>query len=131
MKSLISLAIASACLVTFTRAVLLDRTLLSEWYPNYRTETYIYLQIKRIDSIASNTFDGLINLEGLWLYYNQLTKLDPTIFKDLINLQGTVLGRIPPNINDVFNLFFSHLVNQLILIRNIKQLLKIHLEFSF
>ena len=88
MKNLLILVLVSACLTAFSRAVILDRTLLSQWYPNYQTQTNLYLYGRSIDSIASNTFDGLINLQGLYLRVNQLTSLDPTLFKGLINLQG-------------------------------------------
>ena len=78
------LFIRSACLVALCRAIILDRILLSQWYPYYQTEYYFYLTNRNINSIASNTFNGLTDFYWLIMHTNQLSS---SIFNKLLNLE--------------------------------------------
>ena len=50
----------------------------------------------RLNSIESNTFESLVNLEKLSLRANNLTRLNVDTFKGLLNLQS---NQIEANIN--------------------------------
>ena len=60
--------------------VVLDRNQLAIWYPNYLTNTEFNLYSRQIASISTGTFTGLSQLQLLYLNYNQLKSLDPSIF---------------------------------------------------
>ena len=77
------------CLFKFAYSnVILDRDLLSEWEPNFRTTNEIFLSGRDIDSIASNTFANLSNLESLHLSLNNLVSLaDSSLFASVYNLK--------------------------------------------
>lgn len=68
--------------------VLLNQTVLFEFYGYTNESTYIDLTSQNIYSIDQNTFNGLIHLEELHLENNELSELNETnVFNGLINLR--------------------------------------------
>ena len=61
-------------------AVISNRNQLKLWYPNFLTNTWLDLNRRNITSISSETFDGLNNLQTLFMSTNNLTSLDSSIF---------------------------------------------------
>ena len=79
-----------SCLYMFQlgACIILNKAQLSAWFPNYATDTELYLFDKNIDSIADDTFENLPNLQTLSLSYNKLTSLNnPSLFKSLTSLK--------------------------------------------
>ncbi|XP_062568376.1 leucine-rich repeat-containing protein 3B-like [Saccostrea cucullata] len=52
--------------------------------PNLQT---LYLQVNKITSIPDNAFNGLQNLQTLYLHVNQITSIPDNAFNGLPNLQ--------------------------------------------
>ena len=76
-----------AILLPVGYTLILDVDLLKKWHPNYKTNASISLSSCNIDSIDISTFDGLNNLQKLYLSSNRLKSLDASHFKSLVNLQ--------------------------------------------
>ena len=76
-------------------AVTLDASMLTQFGYNNQSSG-IYFFHKNIDDIEPNAFNGYTKLTFVDLLYNFLTKLDLSLFKDLVNLailyfQGNIL----------------------------------------
>ena len=65
----------------------LDRDQLAILYPNYASETRMYIFLRNITTIDSLAFSSLYNLEYLYLSYNLLANISSVTFKDLFNLR--------------------------------------------
>ena len=85
---LIFLLSLSSC----AKSVVLNRKQLIQWIPDYLTETQFNLDNMNMTAISNDTFVGLSQLKILLLQFNELTRLDSFIFKDLNNLQLLGLG---------------------------------------
>lgn len=73
-------------------SIVLSRTQLAAWYPNYASMSYLRLTNRQITSIEAGAFTGLTNLKYITLAKNQLTTLDYSVFSGLTNLRALSLG---------------------------------------
>ena len=69
----------------------INKEILSEWFPTYTSDKTIDLSSKRISYVHKDTFNGLVNLNSLYLYMNQLTSLNAKSFNGLSKLQNLQL----------------------------------------
>ena len=108
--------ILSTCLFALSLSLILDRTQLSQWNPNYQTASTLFLSNRSIVSIASDTFSDLTNLKVLYLERNELTSLEPTLFESLTSLQTLELennklaaldSSVFRNLNNLIDLWLS------------------------
>ena len=91
-------------------SLVLNRQILSQWYPKFETSTSLDLRNKTIDSIAIETFSNLTSLEQLALSSNRLVSLDSLLFKSVTNVWDLRLdNNLLTNLDD--SLLFQSLVN--------------------
>lgn len=74
------------------QSIVLSRTQLATWYPNYASMSRLRLKNRQITSIEAGAFTGLTNLKSISLAKNQLTNLDFSVFSGLTNLREISLG---------------------------------------
>lgn len=74
------------------QSIVLSRTQLAAWYPNYASMSRLRLKNRQITSIEAGAFTGLTNLKSISLAKNQLTTLDYSVFSGLTNLREISLG---------------------------------------
>ena len=73
-------------------SLILDRSQLIEWYPNYATSDTFNLATREIDSISIDTFTSLTQTKSIYLHDNQLQSLtNEALFEDFVNLEELYL----------------------------------------
>ena len=72
-------------------AIVLNRTILEQFYPNFLTTSTFNLEECEFTSIKLNTFVGLNKCIDLDLAYNNFTSLNESVFMGLDNLKRMYL----------------------------------------
>ena len=79
--------ISLTALMQYLNAKPLNQTILFHDFGYSKASTLIDLYSQSIDMIANDTFQGLTNLEFLYLHDNKIQKIDSSLFKGLINIR--------------------------------------------
>jgi len=107
----------------------LTRSLLQQWNPNLTSITKLDLGVKSITDMEPNLFQGLSNLEFLYLDTNMISKLENNTFKGLTNL--TFLDISSNSLNKLESLAFNNLENLKILYLDRNKLTKLDYRYVF
>ena len=87
MKYIIKIFLGICVFLQSVCSVPLNQNLLFNTYGFNKDSTVIDLFARSINEIDANTFDGLNNLEKLYLHDNKINNIDSSLFKGLINLR--------------------------------------------
>jgi len=81
--SLLTLILSIKCDIQKKDGLVLDRNLLTVWYPSFIYESELNFYEKGITAVSKETFRGLAEVEYISLGKNEITEFDASLFVDL------------------------------------------------